>query len=364
LIFLGAAIITFANDMNTIKRGVILMNLGSPDSTEVKDVRHYLMQFLMDKRVIDYPYIFRKILVGGIIVPFRAPKSAEAYKTIWTKEGSPLIVFTKQLKDKLQLSITEPVEVAMRYGNPSMETAYNNLIEKMSDIEEVIAVPMYPHYAMSSYETAVAWAKEIHKKKKYRFKLNFIKPYYNDADYIRALSEHMRPYLRDDFDHILFSYHGIPESHVKKTDVTGNHCLQSADCCQVNSPAHAKCYRHQCLQTTRLVAEQLQIPKNKYSHSFQSRLGREEWLKPYTDFRLEEMPAEGIKKLLIVCPAFVSDCLETLEEIAIRGKESFLGAGGESFTMIPCLNTDTLWVNAIAKWVNEYARGEQSMILK
>jgi len=340
------------------------MNLGSPDSTEVKDVRRYLMQFLMDKRVIDYPYIFRQILVGGIIVPFRAPKSAEAYKTIWTKEGSPLIVFTKQLKDKLQLSITEPVEAAMRYGNPSMETAYDNLIEKMPDMEEVIAVPMYPHYAMSSYETAVARAQEIYRKKKYRFGLTFIKPYYNDVNYIRALSEHMRPYLAKEFDHILFSYHGIPESHLKKTDVTGHHCLQSADCCQLDSPAHAKCYRHQCLQTTRLVTEELQIPKNKYSHSFQSRLGREEWLKPYTDFRLAEMPAEGIKKLLIVCPAFVSDCLETLEEIAIRGKESFLAAGGESFTMISCLNTDPLWVNAIAKWVNEYVQGNQSMVLK
>jgi len=345
------------------KRGIILMNLGSPDSTQVKDVRRYLMQFLMDKRVIDYPYIFRKILVGSIIVPFRAPKSAEAYKTIWTKEGSPLIVFTKQLRDILQLSLAEPVEVAMRYGNPSMETAYNNLIERIPDLQEVIAIPMYPHYAMSSYETAVAYAEEIYKKKKYRFKLTFIKPYYNNADYIHALSEHMRPYMKEDYDHILFSYHGIPERHLKKTDITRQHCLQSADCCSVDSTAHARCYRYQCLQTTQLVTEQLQIPKNKYSHSFQSRLGKK-WLKPYTDFRLEEMPKEGIKKLLIICPAFVSDCLETLEEIAIRGKESFLTAGGESFTMIPCLNLEPLWVKTIANWVNEYSQGKQAMILK
>ncbi|MBS1598228.1 MAG: ferrochelatase [Bacteroidetes bacterium] len=350
--------------MTTKKRGVILMNLGSPDSTEVKDVRRYLMQFLMDKRVIDYPYIFRKILVGAIIVPFRASKSAEAYKTIWTKEGSPLIVFTKQLRDQLQMSVTEPVAVAMRYGNPTMEAAYKYVLDQMPDVEEVLAIPMYPHYAMSSYETAVEHAREIYRKKKYRFNLQFVKPYYNDRDYIHALSEHMRPYLQQDYDHILFSYHGIPESHLKKTDVTGHHCLQSADCCQVNSTAHATCYRHQCLQTTKLVTEQLQIPKNKYSYSFQSRLGREEWLKPYTDFRLQDMPKEGIKKLLIICPAFVSDCLETLEEIAIRGKESFLSSGGESFEMIPCLNTDQLWVDAIAKWVNEFARGEQSMILK
>jgi ferrochelatase len=174
----------------------------------------------------------------------------------------------------------------------------------------------------------------------------------------------MRPYLQADYDHILFSYHGIPERHLKKTDITRQHCLQSADCCTVNSPAHARCYRHQCFQTMHLVAGQLQIPKNKYSHSFQSRLGREEWLKPYTDFRLEEMPKEGIKKLLIICPSFVSDCLETLEEIEIRGRKSFLGAGGESFTMIPCLNIDSLWVKAIARWINEYSQGEQSMVLK
>ena len=350
--------------MSTIKRGVILMNLGSPDSTEVKDVRRYLMQFLMDKRVIDYPYIFRKILVGGIIVPLRAPKSAEAYKTIWTKEGSPLIAFTRKLRDSLQLSLAEPVEIAMRYGNPTMEAAYNNIIERLPGVEEVVAVPMYPHYAMSSYETAVAHAREIHKKKKYPFKLTIIKPYYNNTDYINALSEHMRPYLQADYDHILFSYHGIPERHLKKTDITGHHCLQSADCCTVSSAAHARCYRHQCLQTMHLLTERLRIPKNKFSYSFQSRLGREEWLKPYTDFRLEEMPKEGIKKLLIICPAFVSDCLETLEEIEIRGRESFLGAGGESFTMIPCLNLEPLWVKAIARWINEYSGGEQAMVLK
>ena len=356
--------VTFAGYMTIKKRGIILMNLGSPDSTDVKDVRRYLMQFLMDKRVIDYPYIFRSILVGAIIVPFRAPKSAEAYKTIWTKEGSPLIVFTERLKKELQLKVSDPVEISMRYGNPSMVSAFEQLVKKAPDIEEVLAIPMYPHYAMSSYETAVAHAKEVYRKKKYQFKLTFIKPYYNDPAYIEAFSEHMRPFLQQAYDHILFSYHGIPESHVKKTDITGNHCLCSESCCFVDSPAHATCYRHQCLQTMHLVAARLQIPKNKYSHSFQSRLGREEWLKPYTDFRLEEMPKEGIKKLLIVCPAFVADCLETLEEIEIRGKESFLAAGGELFTMIPCLNTEPLWVSAIAKWINDYESGDQSMVLR
>lgn len=338
------------------------MNLGSPDSVSVPDVRSYLMEFLMDARVIDYPYLFRKILVGGLIVPFRAAKSAEAYETIWTKEGSPLIVLTRQLQEALQKEVDEPVEIAMRYGNPSMADAYERLLQKMPQLEEVIAVPLYPHYAMASYETAVEYAKEIHRRKKYSFRLNFIRPFYNEPHYLRALSERIRPYLSQQYDHILFSYHGVPARHIKKTDPTGAHCLRSAGCCETASPAHARCYRHQCFTTTREVVRFLDIPAGKYSNSFQSRLGKG-WLEPFTDIRLEEMPKEGIKKLLILCPAFVSDCLETLEEIAIRGKETFMNAGGEEYTMIPCLNTDPLWVEALAGWVKETGMGQREMIL-
>ncbi|MBO9573799.1 MAG: ferrochelatase, partial [Chitinophagaceae bacterium] len=332
------------------KRGILLMNLGSPDSTEVKDVRKYLNQFLMDKRVIDNPYLLRLLLVKGIIVPFRAPKSAEAYQTIWTKEGSPLIVLSRQLEEALQQEIEEPVEITMRYGNPTPEAAFDKLMERMPGLEEVIAIPLYPHYAMSSFETAVEYAKETHKKKKYPFKLNFIGPYYNDASYITALAARIKPYLDQDYDHILFSYHGVPARHIKKSDVTGKHCLQVNDCCNMPSIAHNYCYRHQCFTTTKLVTEQLNIPKEKYSISFQSRLGKG-WLEPFTDVRLEEMPKEGIKKLLILCPAFVSDCLETLEEIEERGKESFIGAGGEKYTMIPCLNTHPLWIKALKGYI-------------
>jgi protoporphyrin/coproporphyrin ferrochelatase len=334
-----------------MKRGVILMNLGSPDSTEVKDVRRYLNEFLMDERVIDMPFLARFLLVRGIISPFRAPKSAEAYKTIWTKEGSPLIELTKQLRAALQQQVDEPVEIAMRYGNPSMKTAFDELLKKEPQLEEVIAVPLYPHYAMSSYETAVEHAKTVHKKEGYTFSLNFINPYYKNTDYIEALAESMKPYLQQEYDHILFSYHGVPERHIHKGDVTGNHCLKVNNCCEVDSPAHAQCYRHQCLVTTKLVAEKLGIGADKYSFSFQSRLGRDEWLKPYTAKRFEELPAEGKKKILVACPAFVSDCLETLEEIAEQGKETFMHAGGESFTMIPCLNVHPLWVKALASWV-------------
>lgn len=339
------------------------MNLGSPDSTEVKDVRKYLMEFLMDKRVIDKPYLLRLPLVGGIIVPFRAPKSAEAYREIWTKDGSPLVVLTKQLQQAVQEKLSEPVEIAMRYGNPSVEYAFDNLMNKVKGLEEVIAIPLYPHYAMSSYETAVEHAKEVYKRKKYPFTLRFIKPFYNEPRFIEAMAENIKPFIAKEFDHILFSYHGVPGRHIRKSDITGNHCLQSADCCQTASPAHAFCYRHQCFETTKLITEKLNIPAARYSISFQSRLGKG-WLEPFTDIRLEQMPKEGIKKLLILCPAFVSDCLETLEEIAMRAKETFIQAGGESFTFIPCLNTAPLWTNAIASWINEYNAGEKKMILQ
>ena len=338
------------------------MNLGSPDSTEVKDVRKYLKEFLMDEKVIDVPYLVRSFLINGIIVPFRAPKSAAAYRTIWTKEGSPLVVLTKRLQKALQQQISAPVEVAMRYGNPTPQAAFDTLQKNNADLEEVLAIPLYPHYAMSSYETAVVSAKDIHQKNKYNFKLQFLKPFYNELHYIHALAENIKPFLHQQYHHILFSYHGVPGRHVRKSDVTGNHCLQSKNCCDVSSPAHAHCYRHQVFTTTRLVTEQLNIPKEKYSVSFQSRLGKG-WLEPFTDVRLEEMPGEGIKKLLILCPAFVSDCLETLEEIDIRGKESFMKAGGETFSMVPCLNTNALWVDVLKNWVNEYVAGNEDMIL-
>jgi ferrochelatase len=329
-----------------MNKGIILMNLGSPDSTEVKDVKKYLNEFLMDERVIDIPYLLRTILVKGIIVPPRAPKSAHAYETIWTKEGSPLIVLTKQLQKALQQKVAIPVEIAMRYGNPSPKVAFDNLVKNNPAIDEVVLFPLYPHYAMSSYETAVEYAKEIHQKNKYNFKLTIVEPYYNDEKYIHALAESMKPYLNKEYDKILFSYHGIPERHIVKSDTTKQHCLMVNDCCNVNSAAHKTCYRHQVFVTTELVMKELNISKEKYEISFQSRLNNK-WLKPFTDIRLEEMPKQGIKKLLIICPAFVSDCLETLEEIEMRGKEIFLEAGGEEYEMIPCLNTNEKWVESI-----------------
>jgi protoporphyrin/coproporphyrin ferrochelatase len=344
-----------------MKRAVVLMNLGSPDSTEVKDVKRYLDEFLMDERVIDKPYLLRALLVKGIIVPFRAPKSAQAYRSIWTDNGSPLIVISRGLRDALQKQLMEPVAIAMRYGNPSPKAAFDELVQQNPDLEEVIAMPMYPHYAMSSYETAVEYAIEQHKKGGYRFKLTTIKPYYDNEDYINALCESIKPYLEAEFDQLLFSYHGVPVRHIYKGDITGSHCLKVPDCCDMPSDAHQYCYRHQCWKTTKMVTERLGIPAGKWGFSFQSRLGRDPWLEPFTAVGLEQLPKEGVKKLLVVCPAFVSDCLETLEEIAVEGKEIFLHNGGEEFRMIPCLNVHPLWVGALAKWIREYISGDREM---
>jgi len=338
------------------------MNLGSPDSTEVKDVKRYLDEFLMDERVIDKPWLLRALLVKGIIVPFRAPNSAKAYKSIWTDKGSPLIVISKDQELALQKEIEEPVTIAMRYGNPSPVMAYDLLLQENPDLEEILVVPMYPHYAMSSYETAVEYAKEQHKKKPYPFRLTFIKPFYNEENYVEALSESLRPHLDKEYDQVLFSYHGIPERHILKCDPTGQHCLKVANCCEVPSPAHDFCYRHQCWVTTNLVADKLGIPQEKRGFSFQSRLGRDPWLQPYTAVRLQELPKEGVKKVIVVCPAFVSDCLETLEEMAIQGREIFMDAGGESFQLIPCMNTQYLWIEAITKWFRNYLQGDKTMV--
>jgi ferrochelatase len=341
--------------MNSKKRGIVLMNLGSPDSTEVKDVRRYLNEFLMDPRVIDKPYLLRALLVKGIIVPFRAPKSAAAYRSIWTEEGSPLIVLSEQLKKAVQDQVEDvPVVIAMRYGNPTPWAAYDELLKMDPSIEEVVLFPLYPHWAMSSYDTAVEYAVKVHKERNYKFDLKVTPPYYNQQEYLNALAESMKPYLAQEYDYVLFSYHGIPERHNINAVEGLNGCTSKKDCaaCKADAMPHEKCYRHQCTWTTETVTTMLGIPAGKYGTSFQSRLGRDPWLQPYTAAQFEELPERGIKKVLVVCPAFVSDCLETLEEIAEEGKELFMHAGGESFQMIPCLNTHPTWVNTVLTLVD------------
>ncbi len=340
-------------DINS-KKVILIMNLGSPDSTSVKDVRRYLNEFLMDERVIDIPKIPRALLVKGIIVPFRAPSSAKAYRSIWTKEGSPLITLTYQLQAALQESTDFPIEVCMRYGNPAPESTFTKIQEKYPSVEEVVLFPLYPHYAMSSYETAVEYAKEIYDKGNYPFQFSVIDTFYTNEAYIHALSQSIAPHLEENYDLLLFSYHGIPERHVKKTDPSRQHCLKIENCCNVNNEAHKYCYRHQVFMTSSLVAAELQLDKNKYATSFQSRLGRDEWLKPYTAARLKELPKEGVKNIVVVCPAFVSDCLETIEEMGEEGRAFFMEAGGESFKLIPCLNTAPLWIKAMNSLIADH----------
>ncbi|MEM6346175.1 MAG: ferrochelatase [Bacteroidota bacterium] len=346
--------------INQAKKGILLVNLGSPNSYEVKDVKPYLNEFLMDERVIDLPLWLRKFLVQGIILNTRPPKSAKAYKKIWWDEGSPLIVISKRVQAKLAKEVPMPVGLGMRYGNPSIKEGFEELLGLAPDLEEVLLIPLYPHYAMSSYETVVVKAEEVKKKHFPHLKMDVLPPFYNEEKYISVLGDSMRPHIPEDYDHLLFSYHGVPERHIKKGDVTKKHCLKSGDCCDKSCPeAQTVCYRHQVIETSKLVAKYLEIPEEKYTVAFQSRLGPDPWLKPYTAKTLEELPEEGVKNLAVVCPAFVSDCLETIEEIGMEGQESFLESGGEAFTMIPCLNDQDPWVHLLADYIQIWAEQEK-----
>lgn len=337
--------------MKLNNRGLLIINLGSPDSYEVKDVRTYLNQFLMDEKVIDIPALLRLVLVKGIIVPFRAPKSAKAYKSVWTKQGSPLKVITEDFADKLKQKVNMPVAIAMRYGNPTAARAIEELERSTGGLKEILLAPMYPHYAMSSYETALEHAiKDIQTLRK-DLKIRVLKPFYQEPAYIASLAESIKPYLAEqEFDAFLFSYHGLPIRHLKKSDTTASHCYSSGTCCEIKSAAWDTCYKHQVKITTKLVAEKLNLPAEKVIVSFQSRLGSDKWIQPFTDKELEELPKRGKKKLMVLCPAFVADCLETLEEMDDRGKESFISSGGEVFVRVPCLNTNTEWVNTFAAY--------------
>jgi protoporphyrin/coproporphyrin ferrochelatase len=334
-------------------KGVLLVNLGSPDSPSVPDVRRYLREFLMDGRVLDVNWFLRFAIVNFAILPSRPKQSAEAYHTVWTAEGSPLVVTSRNVHAKLQPRVQMPVELAMRYQNPSIPAAVENLHAK--GVDDLLVIPLFPHYAMSSFETAVERVKEVAGHLAPGMRITVQPPCFEDPNYIQALVASAREALKSNFDCLLFSFHGLPERHLRKSDPTGCHCLTVENCCSVPSPAHATCYRAQCFKTVAAFVKQAGIPKEKYAVAFQSRLGRDPWLKPYTDHELEAMPRKGIKNLLVMCPAFVSDCLETLEEIGIRGKESFLNAGGKSFQLIPCLNEHPLWIDALEKMVSEFA---------
>ncbi|MFK5958749.1 MAG: ferrochelatase [Lutibacter sp.] len=336
-------------------KGALLVNLGSPDSTSTNDVKKYLDEFLMDKRVIDTPYLLRAFIVKGIILNTRPKKSAEAYKKIWWKEGSPLIVLSERLHKKVKEHSNIPVELAMRYGKPSIQNGIKNLADK--GVTEIFLIPLYPQFAMATTETIVVLANKIIKKQFPQIKLTNFPAFYNNEKYIKVLSTTIQTELeKKNPEHLLFSYHGVPERHIKKSDITKSHCKIDGSCCNTTSVAHEFCYRHQCYETTKLVAKQLNLKEGTFSTSFQSRLGRDPWLQPYTNKTIDTLALNGIKNLAVVTPAFISDCLETLEEIGIEAKESFLENGGEKFNTIPCLNDNDEWVKTVTKWINNWAK--------
>lgn len=332
-------------------RGVLLVNLGSPESTSVTDVRRYLDEFLMDEYVIDLPRLIRRLILNFFILPFRPARSAEAYHSIWTDQGSPLIVNSKQCMAQLRQRTHIPVELAMRYGQPDMATALNKLATHPG-VEEILLFPLYPHYAMSSVKTVVARAQTLMQELGITIPLRVHPVFYDHDGYIQALVESASPWLKKTFDHLVFSYHGVPERHILKDDPTGNHCLKDRSCCQKTSVAHKTCYRHQVYQTTEAFVKKAGIPIDKYSVGFQSRLGQAKWLEPNTLDVIKNLAAQGARNILIICPSFVSDCLETLEEIGIGAKKEFIAAGGESLELIPCLNDHQAWVDLLAQWVH------------
>ncbi len=339
------------NKSEIMSKGILLVNLGSPDSPSVPDVRRYLNEFLMDRRVIDAAWPLRRLIVGMILLR-RPQESARAYQTVWTPEGSPLIVISRRVRDHLQARVDVPVELAMRYQKPSIENAVRRLAA--DGVDELLLIPLFPQYAMSSFETAVVRVKRVARRLAPRMRIEVQPPFFNQSEYIAALVASAEPYLEKGFDHLLFSFHGLPERQIRKSDPTGCHCLTKANCCGVPSPALGTCYRAQCFKTVEAFASRAAVPRGQYSVAFQSRLGRDPWLKPYTDKELERFAAQGVERLAVICPAFVSDCLETIEEIGIRGRDSFLQAGGKELIRIPCLNEHPRWLEALEEMIERF----------
>ncbi len=334
--------------------GILLVNLGSPLSTDPKDVKTYLDEFLMDKYVIDYPYLLRFLLVKGIILNVRPKKSAEAYASIWWDEGSPLIVLSERLKDKLKEITDLPISLAMRYAHPSIKEGIDALLAIDNSIDHIIAVPLYPHYAMATTQTVVEKTNHVIKAHFSNLTVDYVPSFFDHPQYIQTLAGTINDHITHDLDYLLFSYHGVPVRHLKKTDPTKKHCFKEKDCCFIPNPdAHPVCYAHQVKRTTNLVMDQIKFPRDQWSWAFQSRLGPDEWLQPFADNEIKRLAKSGVKHLAVCCPAFVSDCLETLEEIGEEGEEIFLENGGEKFTLIPCMNDDERWVKTLHELILE-----------
>ena len=335
-----------------MKIGVLLVNLGTPDSFSVPDVRKYLRQFLMDGRVIDIPVVPRFMLVNGIIAPLRAPKSAKVYKSVWLKDGSPLKVYGLKLEEIVQNLLGDQfiVKLGMRYQSPSIEKGLESF--KAANVAQIIAVPLFPQYASATNGSVFEEVTRVIQNWQTIPEVSFTSTFFDKDFFIQPIVNQIKEvYQAEKFDKILFTYHGLPERHIRKGDGSGK-CI-SEGCC-ANFGAHNQfCYRAQCFQTTKIIAQKLGLEEDKYATTFQSRLGRDPWIKPYTDEVISSWPAKGIKTVLALSPSFVSDCLETTEEIGEEYKELFEKSGGEHWELLPCLNDNIEWSKGLANWIKE-----------
>lgn len=333
----------------TPRIGVLLVNTGTPRSPQTADVRRYLAQFLNDPRVIDMHPVGRWLLLNLIILPFRPAKSAHAYRAIWTPRGSPLLCHGEDLATRLQAVLGDGAEVrlAMQFGEPSVPAALDAWAS--AGIDRVIAVPLFPQFAAASFGSAEAAVLSDAARRWTTPSLQVVPPFWQEPEYLDAVAASIRTVLeRDHPDHLLLSYHGVPERHCTRTDTTGQHCLKQDTCCSNLLTANRNCYRAQCMATSRALVQRLGLPEDKVSVAFQSRLGRTRWIQPATDARLLELAKQGVRKLAVAEPSFVADCLETLEEIGIRGREDFRAAGGEDLILVPALNASQTWAEGLA----------------
>jgi ferrochelatase len=334
------------------RTGVLLINIGTPDDATPEAVGRYLREFLMDGYVLDMPFWKRWFLVNRIIVPRRKYDSAKHYQEIQTDEGSPLMFHTKRFAASLSTELANRdgdyvVEIGMRYGNPSIGAALSRL--KASSVNRVVVMPLYPQYTQSSFLTATVETKKRARQIGLESQLSFVDPFYDDKRFIKAWAQRVEEHLGErELDHVVFSYHGIPVRHIKKLDPSGGHCLGSSDCCAQISVVNQNCYRAQCFATSGAIARELGLEADRFTTCFQSQFGRDVWIGPNLDDRLRELPGRGLKRVAVLCPSFVADCLETVEEIGIRGSEDFMQAGGKELTLVPCLNSDPAWITAAA----------------
>jgi ferrochelatase len=336
------------------RSGLLLVNLGTPDSTAVPDVRKYLREFLSDPRVLDLPAPLRSAILHLTILPFRPRQAAEAYEKVWTERGSPLLFHGLDLVQKVKPHLPNvPVELAMRYQSPSIASALENLHHH--GVDRVVVFPLFPQYSSAAWGSAVEKVFVEATKLWNVPAIQVIPPFYDHPQFLDACAATARPVLENlKPDRVLMSFHGLPERHCSKSDASGGkHCFQSDSCCDTIVEANRSCYRAQCFQTAKGIAARLGLDETRYQITFQSRLGRDPWIRPYTDEVVIQLAKSGIKKVAILSPAFVADCLETLEELAIRAREDFKAHGGDELQLVPSLNSEDAWVDAVLAILRE-----------